>query len=137
MLGSADEALISDPSGWSLGGNDIDLDRAEDRKIAVNFNATLDMSGSGPWEYLKAGVKFQRSDRSLFEANVLDADGDLFFEEDGFRGPDRSISAHPTIWYSAVLCSHRSRGRNSSSSPARPKSRSRTERQIFSWVIPR
>lgn len=91
-LDPADEAAIADPSGWALSGNDIDADRAEDEKQAFTFDATLDTSGSGPWQYFKAGVKFQSSDRSLFEANVLEADGDLFFEEDGWRGEDIDFS---------------------------------------------
>ena len=92
ILDPADEAAIADPSGWALSSNDIDADRAEDEKQAFTFDATLDMSGSGAFQYFKTGIKFQRSDRSLFEANVLEADGDLFFEEDGFRGEDISFS---------------------------------------------
>jgi TonB-dependent receptor len=88
VLSAADQAAINDPAGWVLSSNDIDSDLAEDSKFAVTFDATLDLGGDGTFEYLKSGVKFQRSDRSLFEANVLDAAGDIFFQEDGFRGPN-------------------------------------------------
>lgn len=87
-LDPADVAALNDPSGWTLSANDIDRDRAEDSKFAVTFDATLDLAESSPYKYIKAGFKFQRSDRSLFEANVLDAVGDLLFEEDGWRGED-------------------------------------------------
>ncbi|HNP36181.1 MAG TPA: TonB-dependent receptor [Woeseiaceae bacterium] len=87
-LSAADQAAIMDPTGWSLSSNDIDQDRAEDKKFAVTFDAKLDLSGNGAFQYFMTGAKAQRSDRSLFEANVLDADGDLLFEEDGFRGED-------------------------------------------------
>lgn len=91
VLNAADQAAIADPSGWALSSNDIDADRAEDKKYAFTFDATLDTSRSSIFEYIKSGVKFQRSERSLFEANILDADGDLLFEEDGFRGSDVSF----------------------------------------------
>ena len=92
VLDPADEQAIRDPRGWALGGNDIDADTAKDEKVAFTFDATLDTSGSDRLRYVKTGFKFQRSDRSLFEANVLEADGDLFFEEDGWRGPDVDFS---------------------------------------------
>jgi len=92
VLDPADEAAIADSSGWALSSNDIDEDRAEDEKLAFTLDATFDSPSSGAFQYLKTGIKFQSSDRSLFEANVLEADGDLFFEEDGFRGPDISFS---------------------------------------------
>lgn len=92
ILDAADQAAIADSSGWTLSGNDIDEDTAKDKKTAFTFDATLDTSGSGPFEYIKMGVKFQQSKRSLFEANVLEADGDLLFEEDGFRGADVNFS---------------------------------------------
>ncbi|MEX0976121.1 MAG: TonB-dependent receptor [Woeseia sp.] len=88
ILSAGDQAAIAESAGWALSSNDIDSDRAEDSKFAVTFDATLDMDTASSFEYLKAGVKFQRSDRALFEANVLDAAGDIFFEEDGFRGED-------------------------------------------------
>ncbi|MEM8815912.1 MAG: TonB-dependent receptor [Pseudomonadota bacterium] len=92
VLDPADAAAIADSSGWSLSGNDIDEDTAKDRKTAFTFDATLDTSGSGALQYVKMGLKLQQSKRSLFEANVLDAAGDLLFEEDGFRGADVSFS---------------------------------------------
>ncbi|MEQ8207770.1 MAG: TonB-dependent receptor, partial [Woeseia sp.] len=88
VLNSTDSAAIASAAGWSLSGNDIDEDRAKDQKTAFTFDAMRDLSGSGAFEYMKMGVKYQQSKRSLFEANVLEADGDLFFEEDGFRGSD-------------------------------------------------
>ena len=87
-LEAADQAAINDPTGWILGYNDIDVDRAQDRKYAVTFDATRETDRSGAFQYFKAGFKFQRSDRSLLEANVLDAVGDLRMSEDGFRGED-------------------------------------------------
>ena len=88
ILNAADLAALADPSGWNLSSNDIDRDRAQDEKFAVRFDATLDTLDSTLFKYFKTGFLFQRSDRSLFEANVLDADGDLFLEEDGWRGAD-------------------------------------------------
>lgn len=88
VLDPADQAAIASSSGWNLSSNDIDEDRAKDRKYALTLDATLDTAGSSRFEYIKTGFKFQRSERSLWEANVLEADGDLFFEEDGYRGAD-------------------------------------------------
>jgi TonB-dependent receptor len=87
-LDAADVAAFADSSGWTLSSNDIDQDEAKDEKFALRFDATLDLPNSTTWKYFKTGFLFQRSDRSLFEANLLDADGDLLFEEDGFRGED-------------------------------------------------
>lgn len=86
ILDPADQAAIADSAGWELSGNDIDADRAEDQKYAITFDAVRETDGAGAWRYFKTGLKFQRSERSLFEADVLDAAGDLLFEEDGFRG---------------------------------------------------
>jgi len=85
-LNADDNAAISDPSGWMLGYNDIDMDRAQDKKYAFTFDALRETEQLGALQYLKGGIKFQRSNRSLFEANVLDAVGDLGFDEHGFRG---------------------------------------------------
>jgi TonB-dependent receptor len=87
-LDPADVAAFADSSGWTLSSNDIDQDEAKDEKFALRFDATLDLPDSTTWNYFKTGFHYQRSDRSLFEANLLDADGDLLFEEDGFRGED-------------------------------------------------
>lgn len=88
VLDPADQAAIADSSGWALSSNDIDEDTAKDKKYAFTFDATLDTGSSSRFRFIKTGVKFQRSERSLFEANILEADGDLFFEEAGFRGED-------------------------------------------------
>lgn len=85
ILTAEDEAAIRDPANFTLGGNDIDLDDSKDEKYVAQFDTTYE-PGS-PWlSYVKAGVKFQRSERALFEANVLDADGDLSLAGSGFEG---------------------------------------------------
>ncbi len=91
ILDPADQAAIASSAGWALSSNDIDEDRAEDKKYAFTLDATLDTGSSSRFEFIKTGLKFQRSERSLFEANILEADGDLFFEEAGFRGEDISF----------------------------------------------
>ncbi|MEQ8736015.1 MAG: TonB-dependent receptor [Rhodospirillaceae bacterium] len=76
ILSAADEAAIRDPSNFSLGGNDIDEDVSKDRKYVGQIDVTYEPS-SPSISYIKGGAKALRSKRSLFEANVLEADGDL------------------------------------------------------------
>ncbi len=85
ILSAADQAAIRDPSNFFLGGNDIDLDDSRDEKYIGQFDATYD-PGLSWLSYIKAGFKAQRSERSLFEANVLEADGDLALSGSVFEG---------------------------------------------------
>ena len=110
VLSEADQAAIRDPSSFVLGSNDIDLDDSKDEKFIAQFDTTYE-PGS-PWlEYVKGGVKFQRSERSLFEANVIDADGDLALVGSGFEGGflDTSDIGSP---YGAILKLNPSKIRN-------------------------
>lgn len=85
QLSEADRAAILDPSNFVLGGNDIDADTTRDRKYTATFDVTWDPGWDRVRE-LKTGVKILRSEHSLFEANVLDAGGDLPLVGSGFEG---------------------------------------------------
>tara|TARA_R110001606_G_scaffold117794_1_gene247734 strand:- start:3471 stop:6392 length:2922 start_codon:yes stop_codon:yes gene_type:complete len=85
QLSDADAAAIRDPSNFVLGSNDIDLDDSKDEKYIAQFDTTYD-PGSTWLSYIKGGVKFQRSNRTLYEENVLDAQGDLALVGSGFEG---------------------------------------------------
>ncbi len=85
ILSDADEAAIRDPANFVLGGNDIDLDDSKDEKYIAQFDVTYEPDSV--WlEYVKGGFKYQRSERVLFEANVLEAEGDLSLVGSGFEG---------------------------------------------------
>lgn len=85
ILSAADEAAIRDPSNFYLGGNDIDRDDSKDEKYIAQFDTTYEPASN--WlTFVKAGAKFQRSEHSLFEANVLEADGDLALQGSVFEG---------------------------------------------------
>jgi TonB-dependent receptor len=85
ILSSADAAAILDPANFTLGGNDIDADVSKDRKYTAHFDVTFEPGGSLV-RYWKAGFKLLQSERSLFEANVLDAQGDLVLAGSPFEG---------------------------------------------------
>ncbi len=85
ILSDEDRAAILDPSNFVLGGNDIDLDDSRDEKYIGQFDVTYEPNVS--WlSYVKSGFKLQRSERSLFEANVLEAEGDLLLSGSIFEG---------------------------------------------------
>ncbi|MFC6198312.1 TonB-dependent receptor [Ponticaulis profundi] len=85
ILSEEDQAAIRDPSNFVLGGNDIDLDDSKDEKYIAQFDTTYEPNST--WlSYIKAGAKYQRSERELFEANVLEAEGDLALVGSGFEG---------------------------------------------------
>jgi TonB-dependent receptor len=83
LLSADDLARISDPANFELGGNDIDADVSENQRTAANFDVTYSPSGMGALQFLKAGVKVERSEKQLFEANVLELEGPLTLEQFG------------------------------------------------------
>ncbi|MBB4631443.1 TonB-dependent receptor [Sphingosinicella soli] len=84
-LTPADVAAIADPDGYVLGYNDIDQDDSKNTRWAANFDVTWEPAGS--WlRTVKAGVKVERSRRTLFEANVMELTGPLTMEEFGVGG---------------------------------------------------
>lgn len=85
ILSDADEAAIRDPANFVLGSNDIDADVSKDRKMTAHFDVTYELS-DGPIRFWKGGLKILDSKRSLFEANVLDARGDLALAGSVFEG---------------------------------------------------
>lgn len=94
-LTAADLATIADPANYVLGYNDIDQDDSRNERIAATFDVTYDFA-RGWLSQLRAGVKADRSKRTLFEANVMELSGQLTLEQFGV-GPlvDVSPSAAP------------------------------------------
>lgn len=81
-LTANDLITIADPDAYTLGYNDIDIDDSRNRRTAATFDVTYDLADS--WlTSLKAGVKLERSERTLFEANVLELTGPLTLREFG------------------------------------------------------
>lgn len=85
ILSAADQQAIRDPANFTLGGNDIDADESEDEKITAHFDVTFAPT-RGVITAWQGGVKLLQSTRSLFEANVLDAQGDLTLAGSVFEG---------------------------------------------------
>lgn len=85
ILSAADSAAIRDPANFTLGGNDIDADISKDRKYTAHIDVTFEPT-SGPVRYWQGGFKVLQSKRSLFEANVLDAAGNLTLAGSPFEG---------------------------------------------------
>lgn len=81
-LTARDRATIANPDSYVLGYNDIDIDDSRNRRTAATFDVTYDLA-DGWLSSLKAGVKFERSERTLFEANVLELTGPLTLREFG------------------------------------------------------
>jgi TonB-dependent receptor len=108
-LTANDRITIADPDSYSLGYNDIDIDNSRNRRTAGTFDVTYDLAGS--WlSRLKAGVKFERSEKTLFEANVLELTGPLTLNEFGVGDLiDVSKSGAP---YPAFLSLNQDRVRN-------------------------
>lgn len=85
-LSAADVAAIADPDGYVLGYNDIDIDTSENSRYSVHFDMTYEPSGS--WlRVVKAGVKAERSRRTLFEGNVMELTGPLTLNQFGTGKP--------------------------------------------------
>lgn len=81
-LTANDRITVADPDSYSLGYNDIDIDNSRNRRTAGTFDVTYDLADS--WlSRVKAGVKFERSEKTLFEANVLELTGPLTLTEFG------------------------------------------------------
>lgn len=81
-LTAADRAAIADPNGYVLGYNDIDIDTSKNQRYAANFDMTYEPSS--PWlKSIKAGVKVERSKRTLIEGNVMELSGPLTLNQFG------------------------------------------------------
>ncbi|RYD28386.1 MAG: TonB-dependent receptor, partial [Lysobacteraceae bacterium] len=84
-LTAADKAAIGDPNGYTLGYNDIDLDRSKNTRYAAHFDASYEPTAS--WlRLVKAGFKAERSNRKVFEANVMELSGPLTLSQFGTGG---------------------------------------------------
>lgn len=81
-LSAADKAGLADPSNYSLGYNDIDIDDSENQRTSFRFDMTYDAGASWLRE-IKTGFKIEHSKRDLFEANVMELDGPLSLTEFG------------------------------------------------------
>lgn len=85
-LSSDEQAQLLDPANFELGGNDIDADVSENQRTATNFDVTYVPPSDGALQFLKAGIKLERSEKQLFEANILELEGPLTLEQFGL-GP--------------------------------------------------
>lgn len=92
ILSAADADAIRDPANFKLGGNDIDADVSKDNKYIAHIDIKFEPM-RGPVRYWKGGFKLLQSRRSLYEANVLDAAGDLMLAGSPFAGGFMDTSA--------------------------------------------
>lgn len=90
-LTANDIATMADPDNYELSYNDIDQDDSKNTRTSARFDVTYDVA-SGFWTQIKAGVKAERSERTLFEANILELTGPLTLTEFGV-GPLIDVSA--------------------------------------------
>lgn len=90
-LTPGDIAAIADPDGYVLGYNDIDQDDSRNNRVAATLDLTYDVA-SGWLSQVKAGFKAERSERTLFEGNVMELTGPLTLNEFGV-GPLVDVSA--------------------------------------------
>src|SRR5262249_3402757 len=81
-LTANDIAASADPDNYELGYNDIDQDDMQNERMAATFDMTYDFS-RGWLSQFRAGVKFDRSERTLFEANIMELSGPLTLAEFG------------------------------------------------------
>lgn len=89
-LTARDLAILADPDAYALGYNDIDIDDSRNRRTAASLDVTYDLAGS--WlNRIKGGVKIERSEKTLFEGNVLELTGPLTLREFGV-GPLIDVS---------------------------------------------
>jgi TonB-dependent receptor len=108
-LTAADIAAIADPDGYELGYNDIDQDDSRNERIAATLDVTYDVAGD--WlSQIKSGLKVERSERTLFEGNVMELTGPLTLEEFGV-GPLVNVSPSGAP-YPAYLSLDQTRVRN-------------------------
>lgn len=75
-LTANDIATIADASNYELDYNDIDQDDSRNERLSGSFDVTYDFAG-GWLSQLRAGVKVERSERNLFEANIMELSGPL------------------------------------------------------------
>jgi TonB-dependent receptor len=81
-LSAADVAAIANPNGYTLGYNDIDIDTSKNRRYAGHIDVTYEPAAS--WlRTIKAGVKAERSRRTLIEGNVMELSGPLTLAQFG------------------------------------------------------
>ncbi len=107
-LTPADIAAIADPDGYVLGYNDIDQDDSRNNRIAAKLDMTYDLA-SGWLSQIKAGAKVERSERTLFEANIMELTGPLTLDAFGVgQLVDVSASGAP---YPAYLSLNQNRVR--------------------------
>ena len=89
---TADElAQIADPANYELDGSDIDADESENQRTAIHLDVTYSPEGGGALQFVKFGAKAERSEKQLYEANVLELEGPLTLDEFGV-GPMLSFS---------------------------------------------
>lgn len=94
-LSAADRIRIADPSKYSLGYNDIDIDDQKNSRYAAHFDVTYEPASD--WlRFIKAGAKVERSERVLKEGNVMELEGPLTLTAFGV-GPlvDVSVTGAP------------------------------------------
>ncbi len=82
---------IDDPANFFLGGNDIDADESENTRYSARFDTTYAPLGAGALQFIKGGAKIERSEKRLFEANVLEVEGPLSLSDFGV-GPRINFS---------------------------------------------
>ncbi len=82
-LTAAELQQIDDPASFVLGGNDIDADQSENTRYSARFDTTFAPARSGALQFIKGGVKIERSEKRLFEANVLEVEGPLSLTDFG------------------------------------------------------
>lgn len=89
-LTANDIAAMKDPNNYSLAYNDIDQDDSKNTRTSARFDVTYD-APLGFFSQIKAGVKAERSERTLFEANILELSGPLSLTQFGV-GPLIDVS---------------------------------------------
>lgn len=91
-LSAADRAAIADPNGYELGYNDIDIDNSKNERYAARIDVTYEPTSD--WlRSIKFGAKAERSERTLFEGNVMELTGPLTLNQ---FGTGRLVNTSPT-----------------------------------------
>jgi TonB-dependent receptor len=98
-LSAADIAAIGNPNGYELGYNDIDIDTSKNSRYAAHVDMAYEPAAS--WlRTIKAGVKVERSRRTLIEGNVMELSGPLTLNQFGAgRLVDTSVVGSPYAPY--------------------------------------
>lgn len=91
QLSSADLGAIANPDGYELAGSDIDADISENQRAAVYLDVTYEPQIGGALQFIKSGIKIERSEKQLYEANILELEGPLTLEAFGM-GPMLSFA---------------------------------------------